>query len=311
MVDAKLAPHYTLVDIPRCAAEQYPRLALGENDISSFKRTLAWDHAAGVLWLNEAGGKAARLDGSAYRVDQHDAPGHGLLVQAGVGRQGGREHGLARDEADHHLGCGLEGGPVVLVGERADVPLEVGGVLAQQLAPLLGGQLVGLGLEEGRHGGLGVDDEVLAAGQLDHHVGAHLPAVPAHAGHLLVEVAPGQQPGMLEDAPQLHLAPRATDGGRVEGAGQALRLPVERGGGGVHLRQGALQRRELVGAVALQRADLRLHPGQRVAQGRQGRSGLGVVGEGGLEVEHPLAQEVALGGGRRGPDRAELADDEG
>jgi fructose-1,6-bisphosphatase/inositol monophosphatase family enzyme len=75
MVDAKLAPFYTLVDIPRCAAEQYPRLALGENDVSSFKRTLAWDHAAGVLWLNEAGGKAARMDGSAYRVDQHDAPG--------------------------------------------------------------------------------------------------------------------------------------------------------------------------------------------------------------------------------------------
>lgn len=75
MVDAKLAPHYTLVDIPRCAAEQYPRLALGENDVSSFKRTLAWDHAAGVLWLNEAGGKAARLDGSDYRVDEQDKPG--------------------------------------------------------------------------------------------------------------------------------------------------------------------------------------------------------------------------------------------
>lgn len=74
-VDSRLAPHYTLVDIPRCAAEQYPRLALGENDISTFKRTLAWDHAAGVLWLNEAGGKAARIDGSPYRVDQHDAPG--------------------------------------------------------------------------------------------------------------------------------------------------------------------------------------------------------------------------------------------
>ncbi len=75
MVDEKLAPHYQMVDIPRCAAEQYPRLALGENDISSFKRTLAWDHAAGVLWLNEAGGKAARLDGSAYRVDEQDKPG--------------------------------------------------------------------------------------------------------------------------------------------------------------------------------------------------------------------------------------------
>jgi fructose-1,6-bisphosphatase/inositol monophosphatase family enzyme len=74
-VDAKLAPHYTLVDIPRCAAEQYPRLALGENDVSTFQRTLAWDHAAGVLWLNEAGGKAARLDGSEYRVDEADRPG--------------------------------------------------------------------------------------------------------------------------------------------------------------------------------------------------------------------------------------------
>ncbi|MBV7267278.1 inositol monophosphatase family protein [Erythrobacter ani] len=74
-VDRKLAPHYSLVDIPRCAAEQYPRLALGENDVSSFKRTYAWDHAAGVLWLNEAGGKAARLDGSEYRVDEQDKPG--------------------------------------------------------------------------------------------------------------------------------------------------------------------------------------------------------------------------------------------
>jgi len=46
-----IAPHYALVDIPRCAAEQYPRLALGVNDITIFERTLAWDHAAGALWL--------------------------------------------------------------------------------------------------------------------------------------------------------------------------------------------------------------------------------------------------------------------
>jgi fructose-1,6-bisphosphatase/inositol monophosphatase family enzyme len=70
-----IAPHYALVDIPRCAAEQYPRLALGINDVSIFERTLAWDHAAGVLWLNEAGGKAARPDGSAYRVDEWQRPG--------------------------------------------------------------------------------------------------------------------------------------------------------------------------------------------------------------------------------------------
>lgn len=70
-----IAPHYTLVDIPRCAAEQYPRIGLGRNDVSLFERTLAWDHAAGVLFLNEAGGKAARPDGSAYRVDRHLEPG--------------------------------------------------------------------------------------------------------------------------------------------------------------------------------------------------------------------------------------------
>jgi len=70
-----IAPHYTMVDIPRCAAEQYPRLALGINDVSIFERTLAWDHAAGALWLNEAGGKAARMDGSPYRVDEHGRTG--------------------------------------------------------------------------------------------------------------------------------------------------------------------------------------------------------------------------------------------
>jgi fructose-1,6-bisphosphatase/inositol monophosphatase family enzyme len=70
-----IAPHYTLVDIPRCAAEQYPRLVLGVNDVSIFERTYAWDHAAGALLVNEAGGKVARPDGSPYRVDEHLLPG--------------------------------------------------------------------------------------------------------------------------------------------------------------------------------------------------------------------------------------------
>jgi len=70
-----IAPHYALVDIPRCAAEQYPRLVLGENDVSIFERTLPWDHAAGVLFLNEAGGKAARPDGTPYRPGDALRPG--------------------------------------------------------------------------------------------------------------------------------------------------------------------------------------------------------------------------------------------
>ncbi len=71
----QVAPHYRLVDIPLCAEEQYPRLALGENDVSFFGRTLPWDHAAGTLWLEEAGGRAARLDGSPYRPGAWDSFG--------------------------------------------------------------------------------------------------------------------------------------------------------------------------------------------------------------------------------------------
>ena len=63
------------VDVPYCAAEQYPRLALGQNDLSYFERTLPWDHAAGALWLEEAGGKCARPDGSPYRVDEWQRKG--------------------------------------------------------------------------------------------------------------------------------------------------------------------------------------------------------------------------------------------
>lgn len=64
----RVAGKLTLVEIPRCAAEQYPRLVLGENDLALFQRTLPWDHAAGVLFLEEAGGRVARADGSPYRV---------------------------------------------------------------------------------------------------------------------------------------------------------------------------------------------------------------------------------------------------
>lgn len=72
---AGVGGRYRLVDVPWCAAEQYPRLALGTNDLSLFERTLPWDHAAGALWLNEAGGKCARPDGSPYRVGEWDRKG--------------------------------------------------------------------------------------------------------------------------------------------------------------------------------------------------------------------------------------------
>lgn len=74
-VDAAAAAHFEIVPPPMCAAEQYPMLATGQHDITIYRRSLPWDHATGALFLNEAGGKVARFDGTAYRPDQTEMTG--------------------------------------------------------------------------------------------------------------------------------------------------------------------------------------------------------------------------------------------
>jgi len=74
---ARFAQDFELWAMPRCAAENYPRLALGQNDVAVFPRTLVWDHAPGALFLNEAGGYVAHWDGTPYRVD---GKGVGLIA---------------------------------------------------------------------------------------------------------------------------------------------------------------------------------------------------------------------------------------
>lgn len=81
-LEARADGHLTIVSIPRCAGEQYPRLALGQNDITLFERALPYDHAPGALFLAEAGGKTARPDGSAYHVPDRRP---GLLSAASPG----------------------------------------------------------------------------------------------------------------------------------------------------------------------------------------------------------------------------------
>ena len=76
-VEARVAGHFALHDIPRCAAAHYPAMLLAAPSLTYFERTLPWDHAPGVLMIEEAGGVAQRLDGSGYRVDEDRT---GLLV---------------------------------------------------------------------------------------------------------------------------------------------------------------------------------------------------------------------------------------
>jgi fructose-1,6-bisphosphatase/inositol monophosphatase family enzyme len=54
----------------RCAAHQYRSLAAGYYDFAVFGKLMPWDHAAGVLLFEEAGGYAAILDGSPYSADR-------------------------------------------------------------------------------------------------------------------------------------------------------------------------------------------------------------------------------------------------
>jgi fructose-1,6-bisphosphatase/inositol monophosphatase family enzyme len=76
---ARIAAQFSLMPMPRCAAEQYPRVCLGQTDVAMFRRTLPWDHAAGALLVAEAGGRIARWNGTPYRAGDD---GVGLLAAA-------------------------------------------------------------------------------------------------------------------------------------------------------------------------------------------------------------------------------------
>jgi fructose-1,6-bisphosphatase/inositol monophosphatase family enzyme len=61
----------------KCAGVDYPAVATGTQNFVMFWRLLPWDHAPGALFVREAGGRVAHLDGSPYRPE---AKASGLLV---------------------------------------------------------------------------------------------------------------------------------------------------------------------------------------------------------------------------------------
>lgn len=63
------------------AGIDYPALARGDWRFLLYWRTLVWDHVPGSLFITEAGGHAARLDGSRYLAAD---PRDGLLVAPSV-----------------------------------------------------------------------------------------------------------------------------------------------------------------------------------------------------------------------------------
>ncbi|WP_376091343.1 inositol monophosphatase family protein [Roseomonas sp. CCTCC AB2023176] len=57
--------------ILRCAAHEYRLVAGGAAHVSLYNRLMPWDHAPGWLIHREAGGYAARFDGSPYDAARH------------------------------------------------------------------------------------------------------------------------------------------------------------------------------------------------------------------------------------------------
>ena len=67
----------------RCAAHEYRMLAAGHCHVALYNQLTAWDHAAGWLLHREAGGYAARFDGSPYKPTHRSG---GLLLRARRGQ---------------------------------------------------------------------------------------------------------------------------------------------------------------------------------------------------------------------------------
>ena len=72
------------------------------------------------------------------------------------------------------------------------------------------------GVEVGLERRLRVDDDALAAGQLDDEVGPEQPSLVVALARLLDEVAVREHAGQLDDALELHLAPAAADVRRAQ-----------------------------------------------------------------------------------------------
>ncbi len=151
-------------------------------------------------------------------------------------------------------------------------------------------------LEERGQRRLRVDHDVLAAGQVHDEVGTHAGAVRGGRRRLRGEVDPRQHAGVLDDPTQLDLAPGAAGGGGAQRAGQSRRLRAQRLTGGADGLDLLAEPGVLLQPVALERAHLVLDARQGARERGERRDELSVLGGGGLEIGHPLPQEVALGG---------------
>ncbi len=170
-------------------------------------------------------------DGAEERDQRGRRRGDDSGLDAGVEQrrivvEGGAEQGLVAEEHDDVLGSRLELLPVLLLAElRHVVAHEPCMTFEMDTARLV--VVGGSGVEVGVERRLRVDDDALAARELDHEIGPQQPAFVVALARLLDEVAVREHASHLDDALELHLAPAAADVRCTERRDQASRLLLE------------------------------------------------------------------------------------
>ena len=150
-------------------------------------------------------------------------------MSAGILLERRAEEHLARQEHDDELRRCRDVGIVALRAELREVRAHLARVLDEQRLPRrFVGRFERLQVGVERH--LRVDDDVLAAGQPDDHVGTDASVVAvllAVQRLLLLEVAVLEHPGELDDPLELKLAPASADAGTLERVDEAPRFGLQ------------------------------------------------------------------------------------
>lgn len=66
----RFGDRFTIENSLRCAGQEFLALVQGDFEFRLYNRLWAWDHAPGVLLLQEAGGHVARVDDAPYRPNE-------------------------------------------------------------------------------------------------------------------------------------------------------------------------------------------------------------------------------------------------
>ena len=171
--------------------------------------------------------------------------------------------------------------------------------------PLVARRLVGRlhRLQVGAERNLGVDDDLLTAGEMHDEVRTLLPAVTVGHAQLRGEVHVLGHAGGLDHPLELHLAPPPAYLRRAQGGDQLGGLGAQQLGRRAHRPDLLAQRRVGHRPSALDLVELVLHPPQRVAQRGDQRGQVAVAHQQLLTVGGGLALGFDAGaeGGRIGP----------